>query len=158
MDGSVGIQISEFRRCTSFYDLKHPHESGDAVKPGTDRGFRDIELRIEEQLFGMRDPSNVQIFIEGSIREFLEQPAEVVLGKSAHGGNFVKTQLLGAVTVDIVADAHELDDIFLLFGGLDVREFVGQGCKHPADIHHQLQKAGLHLPLETCRRGPLVTI
>ncbi len=90
----------------------------------------------------MCDPSNVQIFIEGSIREFLEQPAEVVFGKPAHGGYFVKTQFLGAVTVDIVADVHELDDIFLLFGGLDVREFVGQGCEHPADSHHQLQQTG----------------
>ena len=80
----LSVQVAELRRSAVSDDLEHPHEGGNAVESASYRYFRNVDIRIEKELFRVGDPSCVQIFVERHSSKFFEQAAEVIFGKSRH--------------------------------------------------------------------------
>ena len=140
---AIVAEISELCRSTVSDYLEHPHEGGNAVESASYRYFRNVDIRIEKELFGVGDPSCVQIFVERHSRKFFEQSAKVIFGKSRHICDFFKSQIFRAVLVQIITYGQELFGIFLLFGRSDACKSFG-ACCIVASNHYQYAQESLN--------------
>ena len=64
------------------------------------------------------------------------------LGETGHGCDLIQGEFFRTMVVDVITDGHEFFDVFLLFGRLDIREFVRKRGIDSADGDHQFQQAG----------------
>ena len=73
-------------------------------------------IRVGKKRLGMSDPLLIQIAVERKAGELPEQSGKMILRETGEVSDLIKTQVFGAVAVNISADRHEALAVHLLTG------------------------------------------